>query len=154
MAAVIQEGVIMRKRKRFYHIYLISFKNVGGKEFIGISKHPLRRIKDHLTIPTSRLFKIKEKLGEPEWFILHRFLTKEEALKLEREEITHRKTLYPNGYNTDIGGYTGIARTNTPGQDVINSRLERIRRKYIRSRNQRLKIVGEYLQQRTSRTPS
>lgn len=88
-------------------IYLIKIQD---KEYVGLTKDLFKRIKYHIADRNKRdhlpLYnKMKScPLNEQKVFILHMDDDLENLKKLEKEEISNRNTLFPNGLNRNTGG--------------------------------------------------
>lgn len=123
-----------------YTIYKLTNK-VNNKAYIGLTKRPNKRIKEHLSGNGSVLIKqATEKYGVSCWIeeIIHEGLTLEQAESLESIEIESHKTRI-HGYNIAYGGSVGSGGW-VPSKEWRQARSEFVKKNPIPNENWKLHI--------------
>ena len=95
---------LITNRKPTY-VYMYTFSN--GKQYIGISHDPARRLKAHIDratlFPPTPLTECFSSCGQPSVKILYKYDSRQDAYDREAFEIEGRETLYPSGCNLSAG---------------------------------------------------
>ena len=92
-------------------VYLLDWTHLGGRMYVGISKHPKQRWRQHKSKNHRLTGSAWAKYGAPKRIILAGGLTLQEAQIAERAYIKAFQTRTPHGYNLTAGGDAMAATT-------------------------------------------
>lgn len=112
---------------KLIYIYRIFFPT-NGKCYIGQTIYLDRRMNEHIKSSKSLVGRALQKHDEWEVSLLHTCKTRDEANRIEIEEIRNHNSIKPNGYNITAGGgggKDGYAHTKETKEKLSNARTGR-----------------------------
>jgi len=104
------------------HIYCIYFPT-NNKYYIGQTIHLEKRMSEHLK-SGSLVCKALRKYDDWKISILHTCKSRDEANRIEIEEIRNFNSVHPNGYNLTAGGDGGDTFTNNPNKEETRKKMQ------------------------------
>lgn len=139
------------------YVYQIVNK-INGKTYIGITNNPKRRWDNEKRFPSNPKKRQviqsaihKYGVNNFEFQILYKGLTIEQAVEIERDLISQKGTLVPNGYNVSPGGEYHPSFTPKYGADNSNAHLSEEEAQYILdNRNMPASLLYEDFQDKIS----
>jgi len=96
------EGTIYKRQMKIY-IYILT-NEFNGKQYVGVSKNPKIRLKEHYKTdyPIGRTLRKYD--GQIDFSIVAQTNDYKSAFELEKFYIKDLNTMKPNGYNLTLGG--------------------------------------------------
>ncbi len=115
----------MASEREIVHIYAFYFPT-SDKYYVGQTCDIKRRISDHIKGRTGKNLPIHNAINKyDDWIVtpLHVCYTRDDADRVEIEEIRNFNSITPNGYNLTAGGEGGDTFTNNPNKEEARAKI-------------------------------